>query len=273
VVAQKWLTGLDESHNIGANELDFSLLEIAKWDPEDLSSDHEVTRRERPSPMPKTVAADFRTSLSQRMYQALREQIILGRYPQGSRLREQRIAEEMDVSRVPLREAVPLLERDGFVRTFPRRGAVVATWDALSVDNLFDVRLCLEVGAAGHAARRVVAGGSMDAMDAALAASQLVLSRRDGYEIALASTHFHEVIVESAENELMLKMMRTISGRMIWLFYLTSDLDVDDAFHDHEILRDAIASGNERVAEAVMYAHIEKDRLPTFAALGQVAPH
>lgn len=49
----------------------------------------------------------------------------------------------------------------------------------------------------------------------------------------------------------------------------TSDQNVDDAFHDHVVLGDAIASGNERVAESVMYAHIERDRLPSFAALGQ----
>lgn len=205
--------------------------------------------------------------MSQRMYQTLRQQIILGRYPQGSRLPEQRIAEHMAGSRVPLREAVPLLERDGFVRTSPRRGAVVSSWAAKTVDDLFDVRLCLEVGAARHAARRIAEGGSMVSIDRALAVSQLVVNRRDLYEIAQASTCFHEEIVATADNELMLKMMRTISGRMVWLFYLTSDLDVDDAFHDHEVLRDAIASGNERVAEAVMYAHIERDRIPSFSSL------
>ena len=208
-----------------------------------------------------------RTSLSQQMYRTLREQIILGRYPQGSRLPEQRIAEEMDVSRVPLREAVPLLERDGFVRTFPRRGAVVFAWDSKAVDDLFDVRLCLESGAARYAARRVAGGASMEAVDAALAASRRVVEGRDGYGVAQASTAFHEAIVATSDNELMLKMMRTISGRMVWLFYLTSDLPVDDAHHDHEQLRDAIASGNEGLAEAVMYGHIERDRQPSFAAL------
>jgi DNA-binding GntR family transcriptional regulator len=209
------------------------------------------------------------TPLSQQMYRTLREQIILGRYPQGSRLPEQRIAEEMDVSRVPLREAVPLLERDGFVRTFPRRGAVVFAWDTKAVDDLFDVRLCLESGAARYAARRVAGGASMDAVDAALAASRRVVEGRDGYGVAQASTALHEAIVATADNELMLKMMRTISGRMVWLFYLTSDLPVDDAFHDHEQLRDAIASGNEGLAEAVMYGHIERDRAPSFAALAR----
>src|SRR5690349_25113485 len=93
-------------------------------------------------------------SLSRQIYATLREGIIRGQYAQGSRLAEQRLAEELAVSRVPLREAVPLLEMDGFVRTLPRRGTVVSTWSLAAVDDLFDLRLCLEVGAATYAARQ-----------------------------------------------------------------------------------------------------------------------
>jgi DNA-binding GntR family transcriptional regulator len=211
--------------------------------------------------------AEPRTSLSHRIYEIVRERIILGHYPQGSRLPEQRIAEELQVSRVPWREAAPLLERDGFVHTSPRRGAVVARWGEKEIDDLFDVRLCLEVAAAGHAARQVARGASPAGIEAALAASQQVVEVRDTYRIAQESTHFHEAVVLAADNALMLKMMRTISGRMTWLFYLTSGLDVDEAFDGHVLLRDAIASGNERVAEAVAYAHIERDRLPSAAAM------
>jgi DNA-binding GntR family transcriptional regulator len=216
-------------------------------------------------------AADEKTdkpdSLSRQIYSRLREEIIRGKYEEGSRLPEQRIAEEMEVSRVPLREAVPLLEMDGFVRTFPRRGAVVFRWDEKAVDNLFDLRLTIEVGAARYAARQVAAGQSLQLLDDALAFSQRVVREHDAYAIAQSSTWYHEAIVDTAGNELMSHLMRTVSGRMMWLFYLTSQLDVDDAFDDHVTLRDAIASGNERVAEAVAYAHIERDRVPSFAAL------
>lgn len=208
-------------------------------------------------------------SLSQLVYATVREQIILGHYPQGSRLTEQRIGEELDVSRVPLREAVPLLERDGFIQTFPRRGAVVATWDRKAIDDLFDVRLCIEVGAAGHAARQVGQGASMASLDAALSAAHHVVEERDSYAIAQASAAYHEAVVVTAANEVMLKMMRTISGRVTWLFYLTSGLPAQDAYDEHVSLRDAIASGNERVAESVAYAHIERDREPSFAAMGE----
>jgi len=83
--------------------------------------------------------------LSAKVYEEVRRRIIVGRYPQGSRLPEQRLAEDLQVSRVPLREAIPQLEADGFVRTLPRRGAVVSTWTTKQVHDLFDTRLGLDV--------------------------------------------------------------------------------------------------------------------------------
>jgi DNA-binding GntR family transcriptional regulator len=210
-------------------------------------------------------------SLSRQIYATLREQIILGKYPQGSRLAEQRLAEELDVSRVPMREAVPLLEMEGFVRTFPRRGAVVTTWDSKSIHELFDLRLVLEVGAARYAALQVSRGASVEPLREALAYSQSVVHEGDSYKIAQASTWFHEAIVNLADNALMKSVMRSVSGRVMWLFYLTSQLDVDEAFHDHIELCDIIASGNERMSESIAYAHIERDRLPSFAALHKPA--
>jgi DNA-binding GntR family transcriptional regulator len=214
-----------------------------------------------------TSAAESRLSLSRRIYSTVRERIILGQDRQGSRLPEQRIGEELDVSRVPLREAVPLLERDGFVHSYPRRGAVVARWDAKAIDDLFDARLSLEVGAARYAARQIARGGSMDALNVALKEAQRMVEASDAYAIARSSTAFHEAVVETSTNDLMVRLMQTISGRITWLFYLTSGLPAEEAFHDHVLLRDAIASGNDRVAESVAYAHIERDRQPTFEAM------
>jgi DNA-binding GntR family transcriptional regulator len=67
-------------------------------------------------------------------------------------------------------------------------------------------------------------------------------------------------VVETSANDLMMRLIQTNSGRITWLFYLTSGLPVEEAFHDHVLLWDAIASGNDRVAESVAYAHIERDR-------------
>jgi len=209
-------------------------------------------------------------SLSRQIYATLREGIIRGRYRQGTRLVEQPLADELRVSRVPLREAVPLLEMDGFVRSLPRRGAVVWTWTRKDAHDLFDLRLCLEVGAAGYAAGQVAAGASTAALSDALQRSRKGVLSGDTYRVAQDSTHFHEVIVELADNTLMRSVMRSLSGRMMWLFFLTSELDPVDALHGHQELLEAIATGNPRLAEAVAYAHIESDRVESLRAMPHV---
>ena len=65
----------------------------------------------------------------------------------------------------------------------------------------------------------------------------------------------------------MKNIMRSITGRMVWLFYLTSQLAADIALEEHAQLNNAIRSGNERLAESIAYAHIEHDRIPSFKAL------
>lgn len=217
----------------------------------------------------RRMVPDDTPSLSRQIRTRLREAIIRGQYPQGHKLAETRIAEELQVSRVPLREAVPMLEMEGFVVTSPRRGAVVTTWTSQLIHDLFDLREVLEVGAAGHAARAVAQGTATDELEASLQHSHAVVDEGDPYRIAEASTRFHEAIVALTGNALMQASMRSVSGRVQWLFYQTSELDVHDAFHDHVELAAAIGRGDVRMAEALAFAHIERDREPSFAVLHQ----
>ena len=206
-------------------------------------------------------------ALSRQIHARLRELIIRGEYPQGHKLVERRIGEELGVSRVPLREAVPMLEMEGFVVTSPQRGAVVTTWSTQLVNDLFDLREVLEVGAAGHAARAVAAGASTEVLDDALEHSHAVVEEGDPYRIAEASTRFHEAVVEMTGNVLMQTSMRSVSGRVQWLFQLTSELDVHNAFDDHVELAAAVTRGDVRMSEALAFAHIERDREPSLAVL------
>jgi DNA-binding GntR family transcriptional regulator len=94
-----------------------------------------------------------RGSLPQWIYGQIRLNIMTGEYPAGTRLNEQRLAESLEVSRVPLRESFLGLQRDGFIDQLPHRSAVVTGWDAKRVNDLFDARISLEVEAARLATR------------------------------------------------------------------------------------------------------------------------
>ena len=161
--------------------------------------------------------------LSQQIYAEIRRRIVVGQYPQGSTLSEQRIAEEFQTSRIPLREAIPMLAREGLVTVRPRRSSVVPTWTMKSVDDLFDVRLALEVAAAGAAARRAARGHSPTDLASAVERAERVLqSDDDPLHQAEANSQIHIALVAAAGNNLMDDLMSSLSGRLTWLFYLTS---------------------------------------------------
>ncbi|WP_431907567.1 GntR family transcriptional regulator [Amycolatopsis thermoflava] len=218
----------------------------------------------------KSEVAVLPGSLAAQVYGTLRERIIVGTYPQGSRLPEQKLAEDLSVSRIPLREAIHQLEVDGFAQSLPRRGAVVWSWTTQAIHDLFDVRLSLEVSAAGLAARRVGAGADVTLMREALERQHRSLEENAPLRIAEASAAFHQAVLRTTGNQLMASLSGAVTGRMVWLFYLTSGRDQDAACQEHHELFDAICSGNDRVAEAVAYAHIERGRIPTLQAFPEL---
>ena len=75
--------------------------------------------------MPETGNGRDDEARAENVYQLVLEGIVTGKYAQGGRLRERELSEIYSVSRIPVREAIQRLEQDGFVETFPRRGAVV----------------------------------------------------------------------------------------------------------------------------------------------------
>ena len=87
--------------------------------------------------------------------EALREAIIDGALKPGERLMEIQLADELGVSRTPIREAIRRLELEGFLIMVPRRGTYVADLSIKDINEVFEIRTALDVLAAGLAAERI----------------------------------------------------------------------------------------------------------------------
>lgn len=211
------------------------------------------------------------TPLSVQLAQEMRHRIITGAYPQGMRLTEQRIAEELDVSRVPVRESIPLLEYEGFVQASPRQGVVVRSWTSADVDDIFDARLALEGRAAWRAAQRSSMGIAPDLLREAYRSAEGVLHTGDRLTISLVNARYHEALVAASGNQLFVKLMSAVAGRMAWLFYLTSDRDMSVACAEHGAITEAVVEGSGLLAQSLVEAHIESGRRPTLGILQQLA--
>jgi DNA-binding GntR family transcriptional regulator len=208
-------------------------------------------------------------SLSDQIYRDIRGRIINGRFEQGSRLRERDLAADMGVSRIPLREAFPQLESDGFIVSLPRRGVRVTTLTLEDLDQLFEARLGMEVYATGLAAKRVAEGASVEDLKNAMEAAERAYGTADADVIVDANANVHDEIVRLAANSLLWKMMQSISGRYRWIFRLTFTPQVGASGEEHGGIYAAIRAGNVDAATVAARAHIVDGRESTLERFRQ----
>lgn len=194
---------------------------------------------------------------------AIREGIIEGTYVPGHRLRERELSEEIGVSRVPVREALRNLEFQGFVAILPRRGAIVREMSAQDVEELFDLRCALEPLAAGAAARHYAAGSPHAGFDQAMERADAATASKDAQAILVANAEFHTELIHAARHRMLSDTMPAILARTRWLFAQTADRSAEVQSHEHHQLYEAIRSGEVRLAEAYMLAHVEAGRRPS----------
>jgi DNA-binding GntR family transcriptional regulator len=106
--------------------------------------------------------------------EAIRERILSGGYPAGTQLRQESLAAQLGVSRIPVREALRQLEAEGLVSFAPHRGAVVSGHSVDEIEELFELRAMLEADLLHRAVPRLTSD-QLDAADAVLARFEAAL--------------------------------------------------------------------------------------------------
>jgi DNA-binding GntR family transcriptional regulator len=144
---------------------------------------------------------------------ALRRAILQGDLPRGVRLKEARLAAELQVSRPTLREAIRSLVHEGIVTDEPYRGARVADPSPQAILDVAAVRLALEDLACQTVARQMD-GSLKDVLEAALRAIVRARDDQDALSLAEAHSQFHRVVVDSARNRLLVQIWQSLEGHV-----------------------------------------------------------
>ncbi|MEV4938428.1 GntR family transcriptional regulator [Streptomyces zaomyceticus] len=207
-----------------------------------------------------TAIGDTHPSLRERVYVELRERIIEGEYPAGTRLVEREIADGLRVSRVPVREAMQRLESEGFLSVQPRRGSVVTDFGPEDAEHLFDVRENLE-GLAARLAARHAGPARLRDLERLLARARKAAESGRLREAVSLNADFHRRIVELSGNPLLVDLMAPLDSRLRRLFRLTSaHSDGEPMCGAHERLYEAVRDHDEDRAEALARAHVADTR-------------
>jgi DNA-binding GntR family transcriptional regulator len=210
-------------------------------------------------------------SLTDQAAREIRARIVRGVFQMGEPLSEIALANELGVSKTPVREALMELKRQGLVEVHPQRGTFVFEMNALQVGKLSELREILELAAL----RRVLAAGH-----AALATrwGEIVSQMRDALGAGDAERYrtldgaFHRTLFELADNPYLLEAFELISFRVQ---ALRSRLSLDPelnrtSFDEHIRLAEIVARGDATAAADLLVRHIEWTREHYLEALAAI---
>ena len=150
----------------------------------------------------------------------LRDAIVSGRLQPGQHLKENEIAEQMSVSRSPVREAFRQLEQEGLIVSVPNQGSFVRAFDEKDIREIFALRSALE-----NLACEIVLGeekiqsSDLEKLEAYIEAQRKAIDAQAFDELTKLDMDFHEFICAKAESGRLLKMWRSLRGQIQILFY------------------------------------------------------
>lgn len=197
----------------------------------------------------------------------LRQLILDGGYRPGERLVEERVAEKLGVSRTPVRQALTMLEAEGLVEMTANKGAVVPSFGAGEVWEIYDLRAVLE----GHAARRAAGGiregellrlrrlaGEMEGIRPERSCNREGEVRR----LVARNQEFHGTVLRASRNARLEKLVeRTVQVPLVFkafFWYGPEDRAISNHYH-RQIVR-ALEERDAERAEIIMREHVYEGR-------------
>lgn len=215
--------------------------------------------------------AEQRISLAQRIAERLREDILLGKIAPAQMIMEGHIAEEFNVSKTPVREAMQQLVREELIAVLPKKGYVVRPMTQADLFEVMDMRMLLEPHAAAEAARLATAA-DIDAMDHLLEIQRQETSsstaRADNAKPSVSTTHaakeFHTAILDACGNSRLHHTVDSLHAEMVRAHHVIPQLraliEKPEELEEHEAILAAIKKGDQAGAKAAMQEHLANIR-------------
>lgn len=202
-----------------------------------------------------TIGAQHRT-LREVVADEIRAMITSGVLQQGERLYEDRLAEQLGVSRNPVREAIRALEGTGLVEVLPRRGAYVSRLDLNQSRQLLELRSVIE-GYAAQLAARNRTEDDLQAMLSLLKDGRDATAANDLVRAAACHRDFHVAIERASRNEYLSTVVGPLRHQTELVFSMLVDSRGVTGWDEHQAIFEAIEAGDAELARRCTVAHMD----------------
>jgi len=202
-----------------------------------------------------------RQVLHQEVAVRLRQRIVEGQLAPGAKLNERELAELLNVSRTPLREAIRMLAAEGLVELLPNRGAVVAQMSAQDVADTFEVIAGLE-GQSGELAAQRITEAELAEIRALHYEMMAAYTRRDLPTYYRLNAQIHTQINAAARNPVLAQTWRTVNARLQALRFRSNfdEAKWKRAVKEHERMVELLAARDSAGLRALLVEHLMHKR-------------
>lgn len=199
----------------------------------------------------------LKASLTDKAHQHIKEWIVRYHLKPGARLHVSDLAHALQMSQTPVREALSMLEKEHLIEREPQKGFRVSALSLQGVEDLYDLRIALEVLAAHQAAQRMTLPGRKH-LSGLLSEVSRSLKTGNKQRMLELEQDFHVIILDASGNKPLAEMGRAILDR-IWIIQninlLTTD-HLSDAHPQHLKVFEAIKDGDSQKAATLMNRHL-----------------
>jgi len=207
----------------------------------------------------RPISPRARPTFADEVTRTLRAAVLEGRLVPGQRLTEPELAQQLGVSRTPVREALRELEHEGLLQRVRGRGTIVAEVSRRDVEEIYAVKSALESAAVRAACARIGPGG-LERLEALLARMEALAGEADLRPYTRASAEFHEQLIRASGNRWLWETYRTVDARIQQLrFYALATAGRPRAsVGEHKQILAAVAARDAARAERLIRAHVER---------------
>lgn len=195
------------------------------------------------------------------VFNTLRQSILRGELKPGERLMEIRLANQLGVSRTPIREAIRMLELEGLVIMIPRKGAQVAQITEKDLNDVLEVRIGLEELAARFACERI-GSEALGKLYQASRRFEKLLETDDLQALAKADVEFHDIIYQATDNARLVQLLNNLREQMYRyrIEYLKDVKSRRSLVEEHDALWQALKDRDLEQAQLIIREHIKRQQ-------------
>lgn len=197
--------------------------------------------------------------LREAVCETLRDAIRKGVLEPGERLMEVQLADELGISRTPVREAIRKLEQEGYVIMMPRRGTYVSDVSVSDIKEIFEIRSALESLATGLAARRIETN-ELETLQKLLTEIEGYIEKNDIEKIVETDVRFHEVLYQVSRNERLVGIIHNLKEQLARFRTLSMSYPgrLLETLEEHRDMVEAIAEGDASAARDAAEHHMDR---------------